>query len=92
MSGKKKAYIFSQEQLVIIKNRSGKTSVKGLSEELGINYSTVSTSLKFHRIAFTSYSPRNNTVQAKIIPMNKKYNKKGEALLTDDYLKSISYL
>jgi hypothetical protein len=83
---------FSELELKIIKESSGKLTLLDLSIKLGINYTNLSTSLRQQRVPFSPY--RTPRVYAKHISssMIEKTNSKNQKLVTDEHLKEWSYM
>jgi hypothetical protein len=83
----RKARNFTEDELKIIKENSGKISLRELSIQLKYNYTNLSTALKQHKVDFKAKkSVKTRTVYTTSIMMRKK-DEKGRSLLTDEHLK-----
>lgn len=75
---------FTEEELKIIKENSGKVNLQELSVKLNINYTNLSSALHQHRIPF---KPRKRSHNAKEVEVQRTHDDEGNELLTDDHLK-----
>ena len=84
--------IFTDIELQIIKDNSGKVNIKELSLLLNINYTSLSTAMNEQRVPF---APRKSVRKPTVVPsasMVKIKNNKGENIVTDELLKEWAYL
>lgn len=83
---------FTEDELKIIKENSGKVNIKELSELVDWNYTSLSTAMNEQRIAF---APKRNFRQPPpkvTATMTKTKNSKGENIVTDELLKEWGYI
>lgn len=90
--GKRKYRNFTEEELKVIKDSNKKINTRELAVLLKINYTNLTSMLKYHRVMFVPNKKKPAPKEKKeSVVMDKKVNEKGQALLTDALMQSWFY-
>lgn len=83
--------VFTPEELIVIKENSGKKTLAELAEIMNINYSNLSSMLNQHRVFFAPLRVSKVTRTKTKAGLTKEKNEKGEMLLTDKMMTEYAY-
>lgn len=77
---------FTPEELTIIRDSNKKMTLADLALKLNINYTNLSSALKYHRVVFNPLFTPRHIPKKEPVKMTKKVNSENEELLTDELM------